>query len=236
MDFASPFYGRLLANSDGSYVPEPSETLMNLPEPFRARVRGADRRALVDFVNTLVDMSCNTACKELWNADASLWAWYSNENLIRSLLYTDEIGIDSGIELEESNWNAVRQALEVLPACGVTSVDDARDLIRSLPAITEIQRAALLQVLKERERYHGLCNTWGDFDRSSPQAVRGIEDKRYIQDSLRTRVDTLKSDQTCGSTALYDRPPLDLTKPESTEGGRRVSVLKRQEGAPVLLG
>ena len=27
-----------------------------------------------------------------------------------------------------------------------------------------------------------------------------------------------------------------LTYPESTEGGRRVSVLKRQEGAPVLLG
>ena len=26
------------------------------------------------------------------------------------------------------------------------------------------------------------------------------------------------------------------TNPESTEGGRRVSVLKRQEGAPVLLG
>ena len=27
-----------------------------------------------------------------------------------------------------------------------------------------------------------------------------------------------------------------LPKPESTEGGRRVSVLKRQEGAPVNLG
>ena len=27
-----------------------------------------------------------------------------------------------------------------------------------------------------------------------------------------------------------------MAKPESTEGGRRVSVLKRQEGAPVLLG
>ena len=26
------------------------------------------------------------------------------------------------------------------------------------------------------------------------------------------------------------------SKPESTEGGRRVSVLRRQEGAPVLLG
>ena len=27
-----------------------------------------------------------------------------------------------------------------------------------------------------------------------------------------------------------------IDKPESTEGGRRVSVLKRQEGAPVNLG
>ena len=31
-------------------------------------------------------------------------------------------------------------------------------------------------------------------------------------------------------------PPGHPCKPESTEGGRRVSVLKRQEGAPVLLG
>ena len=33
-----------------------------------------------------------------------------------------------------------------------------------------------------------------------------------------------------------DADPEDQLKPESTEGGRRVSVLKRQEGAPVLLG
>ena len=31
-------------------------------------------------------------------------------------------------------------------------------------------------------------------------------------------------------------PSGPTAKPESTEGGRRVSVLKRQEGAPVLLG
>ena len=30
--------------------------------------------------------------------------------------------------------------------------------------------------------------------------------------------------------------PQIAPKPESTEGGRRVSVLRRQEGAPVLLG
>ena len=39
--------------------------------------------------------------------------------------------------------------------------------------------------------------------------------------------------------ARYDRcevVPVAIVKPESTEGGRRVSVLRRQEGAPVLLG
>ena len=45
-------------------------------------------------------------------------------------------------------------------------------------------------------------------------------------------------------TKLFEAQNLDGThagefaeaKPESTEGGRRVSVLRRQEGAPVLLG
>ena len=37
------------------------------------------------------------------------------------------------------------------------------------------------------------------------------------------------------SLRIFKKTPF-LTKPESTEGGRRVSVLKRQEGAPVLLG
>ena len=35
---------------------------------------------------------------------------------------------------------------------------------------------------------------------------------------------------------IFYRPVKATAKPESTEGGRRVSVLKRQEGAPVLLG
>ena len=37
-------------------------------------------------------------------------------------------------------------------------------------------------------------------------------------------------------TVALSRLELSLAYPESTEGGRRVSVLKRQEGAPVLLG
>ena len=40
--------------------------------------------------------------------------------------------------------------------------------------------------------------------------------------------------QTNGKLERYHRTA--KAKPESTEGGRRVSVLKRQEGAPVNLG
>ena len=209
MDFASRYHHRLSAHSNVDHIGEPGESLMSLPEPFRVHVRGADRQALVDFVNTLEDISCNTDCEELWTAAPGFWSGYTYENLIRSLLYTDEIGIDTGIELEESNWNAVRQALDVLPACDETSADDARELISSLSGITEIQRAALLQVLVERERHYWLCDAFGG---NSRQEARGIEDERYSQYSLRSRVDILESEVTCGSTALYERPPLDLSK------------------------
>ena len=52
------------------------------------------------------------------------------------------------------------------------------------------------------------------------------------------------ADRTTGNIVAFDVEPgigmriipITKAKPESTEGGRRVSVLKRQEGAPVLLG
>ena len=39
-----------------------------------------------------------------------------------------------------------------------------------------------------------------------------------------------------GDDHLLPGEHVEILKPESTEGGRRVSVLRRQEGAPVLLG
>ena len=104
MDFASRYHRRLFGHSVDDYIFEPRKSLTALPEPFRDLVRGADRQALVDFVNTLEDISCNVDCEELWNADPSFWSWYTHGNLIRLMLYRDEIGIDTGIELEESNW------------------------------------------------------------------------------------------------------------------------------------
>ena len=164
MESASRYHVRLLTNSGGKFNPGPADPFTTLSEPFRTRVREADRQALVDFVNTLEDMSCNTNCEELWNADPSFWTRYSYENLIRAVLYTDEIGIETGIELEESNWNAVRQALEVLPACGETSIEDAHEFISYLAGISDTQRAALLQALAVRESYWDICKFSDRYD------------------------------------------------------------------------
>ena len=207
-DFVSRYYNRL--NAGGLFL-EVTETPTSLPEPFRTRVRGSDRQALVDFVNTLEDMSCNTDCEEIWNAAPDFWTWHTRHQLIRMTLYTDEIGLDTGIELEESNWNAVQQALEELPACGETGIEDARELISSLAGIAEAQRAALLQVLAVREETWWLCEVWGGADGNQQRVARGIGDWPYMLYDLRTRGDTLET-VNCGPTSLYEKPPLDPSK------------------------
>ena len=62
------------------------------------------------------------------------------------------------------------------------------------------------------------------------------KDKRAIERALNKSKGRDKDDDG-GKPPTKDedkgKPP---PKPESTEGGRRVSVLKRQEGAPVNLG
>ena len=88
----------------------------------------------------------------------------------------------------------------------------SRELIGSLAGISEIQRAALLEVLMVREREHGPCYAWAYTDGNSHPAVRGIENTLYTKDVLRPHLDTLKSEMHCGSTALYEKPPLDLSK------------------------
>ena len=211
MDFASRYYYRL-SDYSRAYMYDPSEALVSLPEPFRTRVRRADRQALVDFVNTLEDMSCNTQCEEVWNAAPGFWAGYTHENLIRALLYTEEISVDTGIELEESNWKAVRQVLYALSDCGETGVEDARELINSLADISETQRNTLLQVLSAREYDYWYCYVWRDPDGNDEIAIRGPVEDAYTHKDPRYRVDVLPHHPNCGRTALYENPPLDLSK------------------------
>ena len=61
---------------------------------------------------------------------------------------------------------------------------------------------------------------------SEPQRIERLPRSRPVLEGVKGRMDELIEEWEGRTTS----------KPESTEGGRRVSVLKRQEGAPVNLG
>ena len=153
---ASRLHGRLLSG----YIAPPPETETSIPEPLRSRVRNADRQGLMDFVNTLEDMACNADCEAWWDADPRFWYHYSINNLIRIVLYLDEIDRSTGIELDKSNWDSMREALGALPSCGDATIGEVRNRIVSLDGITETQRTALLTVLSAREEAYWFCDVW----------------------------------------------------------------------------
>ncbi len=79
---------------------------------------------------------------------------YVEEHLKLSQFYVQELGLDMGIELEQSNWDAVQQVLMMLVSdtfCGSKSDADARKFVNAATDITDAQRAAFLQVIKARE-------------------------------------------------------------------------------------
>ena len=79
---------------------------------------------------------------------------YVEEHLNCSQFYLLELGVDLGIELEQSNWDAVRQVLVMLVSesfCGLMSDANAREFVNSMSNITDAQRAAFLQIIKVRE-------------------------------------------------------------------------------------
>ena len=137
----------------------PSNALATSITPqIRERLRNADRRILIDFINTLEDISCNTEspCRELWRADFDFWTGYVAQNLYRAKLYLEELSPSVGIELEQSNLDAVRAVLRILvsdvSSCGQTSISALRESVNSISGISELQRAALLAMIEVRER------------------------------------------------------------------------------------
>ena len=129
-----------------------------IPEPLRQRLRSSDRQRLVDFVNSLEDLACNSSCDELWNADFNFWTAHTEQHLARFRIYGDELGPGAGIDLSQSNWDAVRQILAMLASenfCGQSISEDAKDIVNSVADITENQRDALLQMIVVRQLKDG---------------------------------------------------------------------------------
>ena len=148
-------YNSVIAHSGRYYLPD--GRVSEIPSDTRKLLRDADRRILVDFINTLEDISCNTQdpCQELWNADFYFWTRYVDENLYRSSLYLDELAPSVGIELEQSNWEAVQEALRILATdaseCGETYASALHGPVNSIEGVTDLQRAAFLAMIEVRE-------------------------------------------------------------------------------------
>ena len=127
-------------------------------------MRDVDRQRLVDFINTLEEMSCSHECERLWVYDASFWRWYTEQHLKRARFYLDELDISIGIELEQKNWSGVRQTLSMLvenAICGETSAEQARRVVQSASDISVEQRDAFLSIIAfHEEQNYDICVAW----------------------------------------------------------------------------
>ncbi len=118
-------------------------------------MREADRQRLVDFVNTLEDLTCSVGCVELWRSSFDFWRWYVEQGLTRVPFYLNELSPEIGIELKQSNLDAVRGVLRPMVVglyCGSLGVNDMREIIADAEGISELQRAALYQMVEVRQQ------------------------------------------------------------------------------------
>ena len=130
-----------------------------IPEPLRTTLWGVNRQMLVDFINTLEDM----APRRWWDVSPDFWRIYVRLHLHRIPLFESELDSSVGIEIEQSNLDAVIEALRSLNAfhcepgvfrCrhgpdyrGGQTVEQVREIIASIEQLSDAQRAVLLAMV-----------------------------------------------------------------------------------------
>ncbi len=151
-------YGDVLYHAP-EYHTSPNAPATSIHPQLREWLRNTDRQILVDFINTLEDISCNaqSPCREVWRADFDFWTGYVEQNLYRTKLYLEELSPDIGIELEQQNLDAVRAALRILVSdvsyCGQTAgVAALRESVNAIAGLSDLQRNALLAMTEIPER------------------------------------------------------------------------------------
>ena len=147
-----PYYYILWENPGLDRPPHRVRT--SISEPTRKRLRGSDRRRLVDFVNHLGREWCADSCQPLWQLDPGSWRFQVLDLSRRVRFYLDEVGPETGVELDPENWASVKRVLHLLVedlACGQESVSNARKLVNSTVGISGLQREAFLQMIEVYE-------------------------------------------------------------------------------------
>lgn len=137
------------------YASSPDAPATSISPEVRERLRSADRRMFVDFINALEGMPCSPDCPQPWRHDFWFWTVYVAGHLQRAGLYLEELSPEVSIELEQSNLDAVRRALKVLlsdvSSCRTTSASTLRGSIRSITGLIHLQRQYLLAMVDIRE-------------------------------------------------------------------------------------
>ena len=131
----------------------------------------------------------------------------------------------------------------------VTSLEDYRELFRGVSTETAVGEASTLYLYSERAaariKHHvpdvkliavlrnPVDRAYSDFLHLVRDGIEPLTDFPQALEAEESRIRSRWAPMWHYRRRGFYHPQL---KPESTEGGRRVSVLKQQEGAPVLLG
>ena len=129
-----------------------------IPEPLRTTLRNADRQMLVEFINTMEDHTP----WEWWVDSPGFWRIYLQVHLHRLPLYKSELDSSMGVELAESNLNAVLRALQLVYDfncglgvlnCGLgypntdTSANQVGEAIARIEPLSAAQRSILMAMV-----------------------------------------------------------------------------------------
>ena len=145
------FYNSVLYYSPQYSSPDSSDTT-DIDEPRRQMLMEVDRQQLVDFVNTLEDIVCEFDCQQLWGSPYAYWTYELEDHLYRYQIYFDEIDPNTGVELNEESLTALGQALDSIVSdfyCGMSRSDSARQAVDAAQGLSNLQRAALNQIIDQ---------------------------------------------------------------------------------------
>ena len=145
------FYNSVLYYSPQYSSPD-SLARTDIDEPRRQLLLEADRQQLVDFINTLENIVCETDCQQLWDSPYAYWTYELADHLYRYQIYFDEIDSGTGVELGEENLAALGQALGSIVSdfyCGNSDHITVRQAVDSVQGISNLQKAALNQIMDQ---------------------------------------------------------------------------------------
>ena len=145
------FYNSVIHYSPQYSSPD-SVDRTDIDETLRQLLWEADRQQLVDFINTLEGIVCEIGCEQLWDSPYAYWDYELDDHLYRYRIYFDQIEPSTGIELDEENLAALGQALEFIVSdfyCGMSGSNAARQAVDAAQGISDLQRAALNQIIDQ---------------------------------------------------------------------------------------